>query len=94
MYDRDAIANLGSTVQLDGSQFGVVQLLDRSKVNIRAGHSLRAIRKTHNQLISQTILIKLGRNRAESELTCISLDSKMILGAEVLGNLLVFLIKG
>jgi hypothetical protein len=41
-YKAEALAHLSSAVQLDGSQFGVVQLLDRSKVNIRTGESLRA----------------------------------------------------
>lgn len=33
-------AHLGPSVKLDGSQLGVVQLLDRSKVDVAPGHPL------------------------------------------------------
>ena len=47
---RDHVtSHLGSAVQLDRSQLRVVQLLHRSKMNIRSSHSLPTIQKNKDQ---------------------------------------------
>ena len=98
---QHADAHLGSAVQLDGTQLGVVELFHRSEMNVLPSQPLRQTSTSQRHAPRQRI-------RSESEpryrrvvasnvdvgLTCISLDSKMILGADVLGNLDVFLIRG